>query len=127
MDIFAPPLVPIQVVQTMSRVDKNLFEEDHYLGKPADATDLLVSRRLELLEGFEGFFDSNCDLIEIGCGNGNTTVQVAPRFRSARGLNTPLSTKVNSRIWPAILVFWTRLDLKFATSWPVLFHPRLSV
>ncbi|MFM1898671.1 MAG: hypothetical protein RL577_911 [Bacteroidota bacterium] len=86
MDIFAPPLVSIQFVQTMSRVDKNLFEEDHYLGKPADATDLLVSRRLELLEGFEGFFDSECDLIEIGCGNGNTTVKVAPRFRSARGL-----------------------------------------
>jgi len=70
----------------VSRVDKSLFEADHYLGKPADAGDLLVSRRLELLEGFEGFFDPTCDLIEIGCGNGNTTARVAPRFRSARGL-----------------------------------------
>lgn len=69
-----------------SRVDKSLFEESHYLGKPADSNDLLVQRRIRILEKFEGYFDQNADLVEIGCGNGNTILQISGRFRHSYGL-----------------------------------------
>lgn len=68
------------------RVDKQLFEGEHYLGKPADAQDLLVSRRIKILERFQGYFDKNAELLDIGCGNGNTVLQVASRFKYVYGL-----------------------------------------
>jgi SAM-dependent methyltransferase len=69
-----------------SRVDKELFEDAHYLGKPADTDDLLVKRRINILYGFEGFFDANASLVEIGCGNGNTILQIADKFKHSYGL-----------------------------------------
>jgi hypothetical protein len=48
-----------------SRVDKSLFEENHYLGKPADSNDLLVKRRIRILDRFEGFFNNQSTLVEI--------------------------------------------------------------
>ena len=69
-----------------SRVDKSLFEESHYLGKPADSNDLLVKRRIRILENFEGFFDKDATLVEIGCGNGNTILQISDRFQFSHGL-----------------------------------------
>ncbi len=70
------------------RVDKSLFEESHYLGKPADANDLLVSRRIELLHAFAPFWENSnrSKLLEIGCGNGNTVLRLAPDFEKAVGL-----------------------------------------
>ena len=38
-----------------SRVDTSMFEEDHYLGKPADADDLIIERRIRLLRQIPGF------------------------------------------------------------------------
>jgi len=69
-----------------SRVDKALFEAEHYLGKPADTDDLLVKRRISLVESYPGFLNAGLDLVEIGCGNGNTAVPMAKHFRSVRGL-----------------------------------------
>ena len=69
-----------------SRVDKTLFESEHYLGKPADNNDLLVWRRIDLVKAYPGFLDSNLDMVEIGCGNGNTAVPMAKHFKSVRGL-----------------------------------------
>ncbi len=69
-----------------SRVDKALFEEGHYLGKPADANDLLVKRRIEVLKEFEGFFDDSAVLLDIGCGNGNTSLAIANGFKEVIGL-----------------------------------------
>lgn len=69
-----------------SRVDKELFEDSHYLGKPADSTDLLVQRRINILQKFDGFFDVDASLVEIGCGNGNTVLQIADRFKYNYGL-----------------------------------------
>jgi 2-polyprenyl-3-methyl-5-hydroxy-6-metoxy-1,4-benzoquinol methylase len=68
------------------RVDKTLFEGSHYLGKPADHTDLLVRRRIEILKGFTKFWDANATVLDIGCGNGNTILQVAAAFKRAYGL-----------------------------------------
>lgn len=69
-----------------SRVDKTLFESEHYLGKPADNNDLLVWRRIDLVKAYPGFLDSNLDMVEIGCGNGNTAVPMAKHFKSVVGL-----------------------------------------
>jgi hypothetical protein len=33
-----------------SRVDKDLFRDEHYLGKPADDEDKIISRRIAVLE-----------------------------------------------------------------------------
>jgi SAM-dependent methyltransferase len=69
-----------------ARVDKSMFEEAHYLGKPADADDLIVQRRLRMIYNIPGFTGKDLDLLEIGCGNGNTVLQLAPEFQSAVGL-----------------------------------------
>jgi 2-polyprenyl-3-methyl-5-hydroxy-6-metoxy-1,4-benzoquinol methylase len=69
-----------------SRVDKTLFESEHYLGKPADNNDLLVWRRIDLVKAYPGFLDCNLDMVEIGCGNGNTAVPMAKHFKSVMGL-----------------------------------------
>jgi SAM-dependent methyltransferase len=67
------------------RVDKSLFEEEHYLGKPADANDLLVRRRIALLEDFLPFWEGD-NLLEIGCGNGNTVLPLSKKFTRSIGL-----------------------------------------
>jgi SAM-dependent methyltransferase len=56
------------------------------LGKPADNNDLLVWRRIDLVKAYPGFLDSNLDMVEIGCGNGNTAVPMAKHFKSVMGL-----------------------------------------
>ncbi len=68
------------------RVDTSLFEGSHYLGKPADHTDLLVRRRIEILKSFTEFWDKEASIVDIGCGNGNTILQIAPAFKRAYGL-----------------------------------------
>lgn len=69
-----------------ARVDKNLFEESHYLGRPADADDLIIQRRIRILKSHAEFMDNKASLLEIGCGNGITMLQLAPDFASATGL-----------------------------------------
>ena len=69
-----------------ARVDKTMFEDSHYLGKPADADDLIVERRLRILYNIPGFMGKNLDLLEIGCGNGNTVLRLASDYNSAVGL-----------------------------------------
>lgn len=72
----------------MTRIDKELFVEDHYLGRPADATDKIVSRRLELLyELLPEFYDTRANLLEIGCGNGASLSLVAQRFNNCLGVD----------------------------------------
>ncbi|MBM3919974.1 MAG: class I SAM-dependent methyltransferase [Sphingomonadales bacterium] len=69
-----------------ARVDKSMFEESHYLGKPADADDLIVQRRLRILYNIPSFIGKDLDLLEIGCGNGNTLLQLSSEFKSTVGL-----------------------------------------
>lgn len=69
-----------------ARVDKQLFEGEHYLGKPADSNDLIIERRIRILKQIPGFVGKDLDLLEIGCGNGNTLLKLAEGFRSATGL-----------------------------------------
>jgi SAM-dependent methyltransferase len=69
------------------RVDKKLFQDAHYLGKPADDVDKIISRRINVLERYPEFFDSNADLIEVGSGSGATITRLANRFKSALGID----------------------------------------
>ncbi len=69
-----------------ARVDKKLFEGEHYLGKPADANDLLIQRRINILKKIPGFVGKEFTLLEIGCGNGNTLTKLANDFAEAVGL-----------------------------------------
>lgn len=68
------------------RVDKALFEEDHYLGRPADADDLIIDRRIRLVLETPGFVGNDLNLLEIGCGNGATLLKLAEHFKTVTGL-----------------------------------------
>jgi 2-polyprenyl-3-methyl-5-hydroxy-6-metoxy-1,4-benzoquinol methylase len=69
------------------RVDKTLFTGDHYLGKPADEEDRIVTRRIEILQEYKNFFCKDCTLLEIGCGNGATVSRLASLFTKAVGID----------------------------------------
>lgn len=69
------------------RVDKSLFRDEHYLGKPADDVDKIISRRISILEQYPQFFDAAADLIEVGSGSGATITRIANRFNSALGID----------------------------------------
>ena len=66
--------LPISLNKKMryeQRVPEKLFEEDgHYLGRPADFSDRIVERRINLVNGITGFTGKNLSLLDIGCGNG---------------------------------------------------------
>jgi len=70
-----------------NRVDKALFEDDHYLGKPADDTDRIISRRIEVLEKSPEFFGRQYNLIEVGCGSGATINRIANKFDHSLGID----------------------------------------
>lgn len=73
-------------MKNTARVDKELFEGQHYLGKPADADDLIIERRIRILKGVPDFIGKELVLLEIGCGNGNTLLKLAGEYKSAIGL-----------------------------------------
>jgi 2-polyprenyl-3-methyl-5-hydroxy-6-metoxy-1,4-benzoquinol methylase len=70
-----------------NRVDTTLFRESHYLGKPADVDDKIISRRIAILENYPQFFGNDKTLVEVGCGSGATINRIANRFSSALGMD----------------------------------------
>ncbi len=71
----------------MRRVDETLFEGEHYLGKPADSTDKIITRRVELVKQIPGFCNKDLKLLEIGCGNGATLLLMAGEMKSCLGVD----------------------------------------
>ncbi len=71
----------------MTYVAEELFEGEHYLGKPADATDRIITRRVELVNAIPGFCDKNLDLLEIGCGNGASMLLLHDKMKSCYGVD----------------------------------------
>lgn len=69
------------------RVDKKLFRDEHYLGKPAGEEDRIVSRRIEVLERYPEFFNRGMSCIEVGCGSGATITRLAGRFSTTLGVD----------------------------------------
>ena len=41
----------------MTKIDEKLFRDEHYLGRPADLADKIVSRRVELSKLIPGFYE----------------------------------------------------------------------
>jgi len=69
------------------RVPDALFREDgHYLGRPADMTDRIISRRVRLVEEIEDFTNPDCSLLEIGCGNGASMFLLADKMKRCVGI-----------------------------------------
>ncbi len=71
----------------MARVDETLFEGEHYLGRPADSTDKIITRRVELVKEIPGFCNKDLKLLEIGCGNGATLLLMADEMKSCLGVD----------------------------------------
>lgn len=70
-----------------ARVDKSLFADKHYLGKPAADEDKIVSRRLEILSQYPQFFGRNLTCIEVGCGSGASITRISKEFNSTLGID----------------------------------------
>lgn len=70
----------------MERIDSRLFVEQHYLGKPAEWNDRIVTRRVHLVKNFPDFCGEEYDLVDIGCGNGASMFLLAGHMRSCSGL-----------------------------------------
>ncbi len=71
----------------MTRVDETLFDGAHYLGRPADSTDKIITRRVDLVKQIPGFCDKNLNLLEIGAGNGATLLLMSGAMKSCTGVD----------------------------------------
>lgn len=69
----------------MTKIDEKLFRDEHYLGRPADLADKIVSRRVALVKQIPNFLNKDADLLEIGCGNGTTISMIADQMKSCVG------------------------------------------
>jgi len=71
----------------MTRVDETLFDGAHYLGRPADTTDRIISRRVELVQQIPNFCNKEASLLEIGCGNGATLLLMSNQMKQCDGVD----------------------------------------
>lgn len=71
----------------MTKVDETLFTGEHYLGRPADSTDKIITRRVGLVKAIPGFCDKNLELLEIGAGNGATLLLMSNEMKSCLGID----------------------------------------
>ena len=68
-------------------IPDELFQEDgHYLGKPADFQDRIISRRVRLVENIQGFVGKQYSLLDIGCGNGASLFLLADKMDYCVGM-----------------------------------------
>ena len=58
-------------------------------GKPADPGDYIVKRRAEILRSTSGFCGTNLNLIDLGCGNGETINELENEFNLVMGIDKP--------------------------------------
>lgn len=70
-----------------TRVDASLFRNEHYLGKPADDTDLIVARRIRILSSIKDFYQPEMNCLEIGSGSGATINRIARQFKFCKGID----------------------------------------
>ena len=69
------------------RIDKTLFQDGHFLGRPADFDDLIVQRRLRLLAAIPDFKGKDLTLVDVGCGNGASVFFLAQDFKKILGID----------------------------------------
>jgi 2-polyprenyl-3-methyl-5-hydroxy-6-metoxy-1,4-benzoquinol methylase len=69
------------------RIPEQLFREDgHYLGRPADFSDRIITRRIRLVRNIPDFVGKEKTLLEIGCGNGASMILLSPDMESCTGI-----------------------------------------
>lgn len=69
------------------RIPEELFNKDgHYLGRPADISDKIIQRRVNLLLGIKEFVSIEKNLLEIGCGNGATMQLLSSKLKHCDGI-----------------------------------------
>lgn len=71
----------------MGFVDKTRFDGKIYLGLPADFTDLIIQKRVELTKKIPDFCNKNINLVDIGCGNGASIFMLADSFKTCNGID----------------------------------------
>ncbi|MBD3377984.1 methyltransferase domain-containing protein [candidate division KSB1 bacterium] len=69
------------------RVDTSLFQDEHYLGKPAEAQDKIVQRRINLVSSFVNFIRNDKTLLDVGCGNGASLFLIADKMKECLGID----------------------------------------
>lgn len=72
---------------SIDRIPKERFDSDHYLGRPADFTDLIVRRRVELVKQIPDFIGKDLTLADVGCGNGASMILLADSFKECKGFD----------------------------------------
>jgi 2-polyprenyl-3-methyl-5-hydroxy-6-metoxy-1,4-benzoquinol methylase len=72
---------------SIDRIPKERFSSDHYLGRPADFTDLIVRRRVELVRQISGFTGKQYTLADVGCGNGASMILLSDSFQMCKGFD----------------------------------------
>lgn len=76
-------------------------------GKPAQPTDYIVHRRAEILRATPGFCGEDLSLLDLGCGNGATMVELAKDFTRVDGID---KARQPASILPGQSVWWVDLD-----------------
>lgn len=69
------------------RVDKELFRDEHYLGKPADDEDRIIGRRIAIMQQYPEFFNHHMTCVEAGCGSGATITRISSAFSRCLGID----------------------------------------
>jgi len=67
---------------------EHFFNDDgHYLGKPAESTNKIIQRRLNLVNAISEFKDKEFSLLDVGCGTGASIIRLAPDMKSCLGID----------------------------------------
>ena len=69
------------------RVPEELVRDGHYLGRPADFTDKIITRRINLVKQIPGFCGKAYDMLDIGCGNGASSLLLSGEMKSVLGID----------------------------------------
>ena len=57
------------------------------LGKPAEIDNFIITRRINIVRSYNGFFNNTKSLLDIGCGNGGSLFKIYPHFKSCHGID----------------------------------------
>ena len=69
------------------RVPGELVKDGHYRGRPADFTDKIITRRVDLVKQIPNFCGKEYELLEIGCGNGASVFLLADEMKDCLGID----------------------------------------